>query len=69
MGFSNTDVNCKGIFDYDSKVMQATATALHKMSEYGLLHIFEKGVYRDRKCITCEGHYFSKVTMPKPHTK
>jgi len=39
------------IFNHDGKVLQAIATALHKMSEYGLLHIFEKGVYWDRKCI------------------
>ena len=58
-------LSARYIFDCDSKVVQATATALHKMSEYGLLHIFEKGVYRDRKCIACEGRYFDKVNMPK----
>jgi hypothetical protein len=44
----------------------ATATALYKKSGNGLLHMFEKRVAHYKICISYEGCFFKKETIPKP---
>jgi hypothetical protein len=70
MGFSNTNVICKGTYlTVTVRLCKPLLQPFTRCQNNGLLHIFEKGVYWDRKYIVCEGHYFDKVTTSKPHTE
>jgi hypothetical protein len=40
---------------------------LLKLAANDLQHVFEKGVEHCKKCITCQGRYFKKDTIPHLH--
>lgn len=54
--------------NYQPRIAHVETEALpDNMSETGLLHVSEKLMGRCKKFTACEGRYFEKERVPKPH--
>jgi hypothetical protein len=57
----HVNVSYENKFNTDTEVKEVATTALRKMSDNSLLHVFEEWVGAlQKKCVACEGCYFEK---------